>query len=328
MTHTVRFFSGADVGRALSVKEAIPLMREAFVQLSLQQACVPLRTRVEVPGHDGTVLYMPVYLPARELVAVKVVSLFRNNAAAGLPLIHALVVVNDARTGRPLAVLDGERLTAIRTAAAAGLATELLARRAARVAAIFGAGKQGRAQLEAVCAVRPIEQAYLFDPDSTRAAAFCREMSEKLSVRVALADGPATLRDADVICTATTSTTPVFAHQDVKPGAHINAIGAYKPAEREVPGETVRAARVVVDQREACLAEAGDILIPLHQGLITADHIHAELGEIAAGRKPGRQSDREITLFKSVGNAVQDAAAASRVLENAGKMGLGREVCL
>jgi len=224
--------------------------------------------------------------------------------------------------------MEGERLTAIRTAAAAGLATELLARRDASVAAIFGVGNQGRTQLEAVCAVRPIRQAFVFDPDLPRAAAFCCEMSGKLSIAVAVADSPRVLMDANVICTATTSPTPVFAHTDVKRGAHINAIGAYKPAEREIPEETVCASKVVVDQRAACLAEAGDILIPLKRGLITVEHIHAEIGEVAAGLKPGRLSADEITLFKSVGNAVQDAAAASRVLENATRLGLGTEVCL
>jgi ornithine cyclodeaminase/alanine dehydrogenase-like protein (mu-crystallin family) len=246
----------------------------------------------------------------------------------GLPLIHALVLLNDARTGRSIAVLDGEGLTAIRTAAAAGLATELLARREAEVAAIFGAGVQGRMQLEALCAVRPIAQAYVFDPDSQRAAAFCREMSEKLSLAVIAADSPAQLLNADVICTATTSSTPVFAHKDIRPGAHINAIGAYKPGEREIPEATVRAAKVVVDQREACLSEAGDIVIPIQQGLITPEHIHAEIGEIAAGRKTGRCSDTEITLFKSVGNAIQDAAVASQALERARTLGLGLEVRL
>ena len=328
MSQTLRFLSREDVERALTVKDAIPLVREAFVQLSSKRACVPLRTRIDVTERHGTVLYMPAYFPAREILAVKVVSLFKDNPAAGLPLIHALVVVNDARTGRPLAVMDGEALTAIRTAAASGLATELLARREAEVAAIFGAGVQGRTQLEAVCAVRPIARAYVFDPDAQRAAAFCREMGEKLSLAISAADSPEQLQNADVICTATTSSTPVFAHQDVKPGAHINAIGAYKPGEREIPEATVRVARIVVDQREACLAEAGDLVIPLAQGLITPDHLHAEIGEIAAGRKTGRGSDTEITLFKSVGNAIQDAAVASQALERARALGLGSEVRL
>jgi ornithine cyclodeaminase/alanine dehydrogenase-like protein (mu-crystallin family) len=326
MAEKLLFLSGEDVARAVSVKEAIPLMREAFAALSSKQACVPARTRIDVPAHDGTALYMPAYLAAREVLAVKVVTLFRNNPAAGLPLIQALVVVNDARTGRALAVMDGERLTAIRTAAASGLATELLARRDATVAAIFGAGIQGRVQLEAVCAVRSIRKAIVFDRDAERTAAFCKDMAKRLALEVAAADSPAALREADVICTATTAPEPVFVHADVKSGAHINAIGAYKPGEREIPEATVRAARVVADQREACLAEAGDIVIPLRAGVITADHIQAEIGEIATGARPGRGSETEITLFKSVGNAVQDAAVAAAVVEKAGALGLGVEV--
>ncbi|HEY3324667.1 MAG TPA: L-serine ammonia-lyase, iron-sulfur-dependent, subunit alpha [Planctomycetota bacterium] len=317
VSHSIRFFSAEDVTQLVSVKEAIPLVREAFIQLSSKKACVPLRTKIDVPAHDGTVLYMPAYLPGAELLVVKVVSLFSHNPAKGLPLIHALVMVNDASTGRPLAVMDGERLTAVRTAAASGVATDLLARRDAAVAAIFGAGVQGRAQLEAVCAVRTIRKAYVFDADAARAEAYCREMAEKLSLEVVAARSPSVLREVDVVCTVTTSRTPVFAHADVKPGAHINAIGAYKPAEREIPGETVCAARLVVDQRESCLAEAGDIVIPLRNGLITSEHISAEIGEIAAGQKPGRSSQNEITLFKSVGNAVQDAAVAAKVIEKA-----------
>ncbi len=328
MSQTLRFFSAEDVGRAVSVKEAIPLVREAFIQLSSHQVCVPLRTKIDVTSREGTVLYMPVYFPAREVLVVKVVSLFKNNLAGGLPLIHATVMVNDARTGCTIAVMDGERLTAIRTAAASALATDLLARPEAKVAAIFGAGVQGRAQLEALCAVRPIGKVYVFDRDLDRAEAFCREMGEKLLITLIAADSPSQLLHADVVCTVTTWPTPVFAHKNVKPGTHINALGAYKPNEREIPEDTVCAARLVVDQREACLSEAGDIVIPLKQGLITTDHIHAEIGEIAAGEKLGRCSDTEITLFKSVGNAIQDAAIAAQVLECADTLGLGTEVSM
>ncbi|MCY3021026.1 MAG: hypothetical protein NTW87_18585 [Planctomycetota bacterium] len=326
MTVALRFLSGADVDRALSMEQAIAAMREAFIQLSTGQAVAPLRAKTEIPSHNGTALYMPAYVPAHEVFGVKVVSLFKDNPAAGLPLIHALVMVFDAHNGRPVAVMDGERLTALRTGAASGLATDLLARRTAEIAAIFGAGTQARTQLRAVCAVRPIKQAYVFDKDRSRAEGFCREMNRTLSIPVVVADSQELLGRADVVCTATTSSTPVFRHGDLKPGAHINAVGAYKPTEREIPGETVRAATVVVDQRDACLAEAGDIAMPLKQGLITAGHIHAEIGEIAAKQKPGRTSDSEITLFKSVGNAVQDLAAASRILANARTMGLGTEV--
>jgi len=162
-----------------------------------------------------------------------------------------------------------------------------------------------------------------------QAAAYADEMSQRLSLPVEMASTPSeAARRADVICTATTASTPVFDDADVRPGTHINAVGAYTPQMQEIPAETVLRARVVIDHREASLAEAGDLLIPLEQGLMTDDHIHAELGEIAAGLKPGRASSEEVTLFKSVGVAVQDVAAASAVLEAARRLKLGTEVAL
>jgi len=246
-----------------------------------------------------------------------------------LPLIHALVVVVDAATGRPAAVMDGTYLTALRTGAVSGAATDLLSREDAQVAAVFGAGAQGRTQLEAVCAVRSIREAWVYDVVSEQAADYASEMSQRLSLPVRVADAPVeAVRQADVICTATTSSAPVFEDAYVRPGTHINAVGAYTPEMQEIPVETVQRAKVVIDHRAASLAEAGDLLIPLEQGLITEDHIYAELGQIAAGRKPGRASAEEITLFKSVGVAVQDVAAAGAVLEAARRQNLGIEVAL
>ncbi len=234
-----------------------------------------------------------------------------------------------ATTGAPAAVMDGTYLTALRTGAASGAATDLLARQDARRAAIFGAGVQGRTQLEAICVVRPIREAWVYDVSPERAVAFAIEMSHRLSLPVEAASTPAeAVSKADIICTATTSTSPVFDDADVRPGTHINAVGAYTPEMQEIPAETVLRARVVIDHRESSMAEAGDLLIPMRQGRMAEDHIHAELGEIAAGLKPGRASAEEITLFKSVGVAVQDAAAAGAVLAAAQEMGLGTEVAL
>jgi len=255
-------------------------------------------------------------------------TLYTNNPAQGLPLLRALILVMDAANGAPLAIMNGATVTAIRTGAASGAATDLLARKDAAVAAIFGAGTQGRAQLEGICAVRPIRQALIYDPNPQRAGDFALEMSERLSIPVRAAKLPAALREADIICCATSSAQPVFADKDVKAGAHINAIGSYKPQKREVPGETVQRARVFVDQKEHCLQEAGDLIIPLREGLIGEEHILAEIGEILSGKKPGRKSDSEITLFKSVGNAVQDLVAAAKILETAREMKLGVEVGL
>jgi alanine dehydrogenase len=326
---TMRILSREDVRRALPMRPAIEAMKRAFAQLSTGQANVPLRVPLQVPRHNGVTLFMPGYLGADDQMAIKIVSVFNDNPARGLPLIHALVVVVDATTGAPAAVMDGTYLTALRTGAASGAATDLLARRDAHTAAIFGAGAQARTQLEAVCAVRSIGEAWVYDVAPKQAATYADEMSRSLSLPVRVAGTPAeAVRQADVICTATTSAGPVFDDADVRPGTHINAVGAYTPQMQEVPVETVLRARVVIDQREASLAEAGDLLIPLQRGLMTQAHIYAELGEIAAGRKPGRATPEEITLFKSVGVAVQDVAAASAVLEAARRLNLGTEVAL
>jgi alanine dehydrogenase len=325
----IRILSRQDVRQALPMRQAIEAVKRAFAQLSTGQANVPLRVALDVPRHNGVTLFMPGYLSADDQMAVKIVSVFNDNPSQGLPLIHALVIVVDATTGSPTAVMDGAYLTALRTGAASGAATDLLARPDAHTAAIFGAGAQGRTQLEAVCAVRPIHQAWVYDVAPRQAAAYAEEMSQRLSLPVRVAETPAqAVCQADVICTATTATSPVFADADVPPGTHVNAVGAYTPHMQEVPPETVLRARVVIDHRESSLAEAGDLLIPIEQGLMTEDHIYAELGEIAAGSKPGRASPDEITLFKSVGVAVQDVAAAGAVLEAAQRLGLGAKIAL
>lgn len=325
---TIRILSREDVRQALDMKQAIALMRPAFIALSGGRAVAPVRATLSIPQHEARALFMPVYLPDLAQIGLKVVTVHPHNAAQGLPFIHALVMVTDAATGRPLAVMDGEHLTALRTGAGAGLATDLLARPDAAVVALFGAGVQARTQLEAVCAVRPIRRAYVFNRSRDHADAFAREMSARLALDVQVADDPAVLQEADVVCTATTSLAPVFAHAHLKPGVHINGIGSYRPDMAEIPPETVLAATVVVDHRPACLAEAGDLLQPLARGLITEAHIHAELGEVAAGRKTGRTADDEITFFKSVGNAVQDLAVGSHVVAVAAARNLGTEATL
>jgi alanine dehydrogenase len=325
----MRVLSQDDVRRALPMREAIEVVKEAFAQLSSGQADMPVRTVLEVGRHNGVTLFMPGYLSADDQMAVKIVSVFNDNPAQGLPLIHALVVVVDATTGAPAAAMDGTYLTALRTGAASGAATDLLAREDASAAAVFGAGAQGRTQLEAVCAVRPIEKALVYDLSVERAEAYAAEMAEQISIPVAVAGTPAeAVSQAHVICTATTATSPVFDDGDVRPGTHINAVGAYTPQMQEIPSQTILRAKVVIDHHESSMEEAGDLIIPMQEGLMTADHIYAELGEIAAGLEVGRTSPEEITFFKSVGVAVQDVAAASRVLDAARRLGLGTEVAL
>ncbi len=320
-----------EVRKSLPMNEAIQAMKQAYASLSDRRAVAPLRTRLPIPNSDALSLFMPAYVHAadNQALAVKAVSLFPTNPARGLAYIQAAVLVFDPQTGRAAALLEGSSLTAIRTGAAGGAAVDLLSRADSRIAAIFGAGAQGRTQLEAACTARKIETVYIFDPDMHKAGAFAEEMKGKgpipRDIRVASIPKEA-VEHADIICTATTSTKPVFDDKDLRAGTHISAVGSYTPEMQEVPAETVRRAKVVVDSYSASLEEAGDLLQPIRAGLFDESHIHAELGEIVLGRKPGRESNDEITYFKSVGVAVQDAMAAQVALENARKMNIGKEV--
>jgi ornithine cyclodeaminase/alanine dehydrogenase-like protein (mu-crystallin family) len=309
-----RWFTTEEIRKILRMPEAIEAVREAFAQLSSGLARVPRRTHLEIPEYRTTVLAMPAYLPRTKRVGLKLISLCEDNPANGLPLAQAVTIVMDAERGIPLAVMEAGYLTAVRTGAASGVATAALARRDACVAAVFGAGIQGRTQLEALAAVRPLRRALVFDVDPRAAAAFAEEMRKRLSIDVEPAASPEALREADIVSTATTSSEPVFRDEDLKPGVHINAVGSYKPHIREIPGATMARAGIYVDHRAACLEEAGDLIIPIREGLISEADIRAEIGEVVSGLKSGRRSEGEITVFKSVGTAVQDLAVADLVI--------------
>jgi alanine dehydrogenase len=320
-----------DVRKALPMRDAIEAMKSAYASLSDGRAVVPLRTRLLIPPHQGLSLFMPAYVQTEtsEALAVKIVSLFPQNPKRGLAYIQAAVLVLEADTGRPLALLEGSSLTAIRTGAGSGAAIDILARPNSRVLAVFGAGAQARTQAEAACTVREIQTVWVYDANAEQSKKFVAEMTGRgpIPKDVRVAKNPAqAVSDADIVCTATTSLTPVFSDHDLKRGAHISAIGSYTPEMQEVPAETIARARVVVDSISATLAETGDLVKPIQAGLITEKHIYAELGEIVLGRKAGRQSETEITYFKSVGVAVQDAMAAQLALKNAKDMKLGQEV--
>lgn len=310
------FIGEDEVRKRVSMREAIALMKEAFIALSSGEAIAPIRSQFDFCKPDGTALSMPGYLPHKHRYGIKIVMVRPENKTLNLPIIQGLMLVYDTSNGQLIGTVDAGALTALRTGAASGLATDLLARPDARIAAIFGAGIQGGTQLEAILAVRPIERVYIFDVDQVRCEAFCKEMVQAHGVDVLPATDPADLLHADVICTATTSSTPVFSHSMLKPGAHINGIGSFKPSMVEVPHDTVCAAKVIVDEREAALEEAGDLIVPIEKSLFKPEDIHAEIGEVAAGTATGRQTDQEITFFKSVGSAVQDIYVADYLLSN------------
>ncbi|MFL7838635.1 MAG: ornithine cyclodeaminase family protein [Candidatus Promineifilaceae bacterium] len=326
----LQVLSAADVVASLPMAEAIGGMKYAFAQLSTGRAEAPLRTHVATKN-IGSTLVMPAFLADSGDLAVKVVSVFPNNSQLGLPTIHALVLALDAEIGKPLALLEGSSLTAIRTGAVSGAATDLLARQDAQIVAIFGSGVQARTQLEAVCTVRDIQEVRVFSLLPAQAGQFAREMAGRGPIPPAITvakDANSAVKDADIICTATTSSTPVFDGQYLKPGAHVNGVGSFTPQMQENDLQTVKRSLVIVDSRAAALQEAGDLIIPLRAGDITPEHIAAELGELVAGIYPGRTSSSQITFFKSVGIAVQDAAAASIAISNARANGLGSTITL
>jgi len=319
----IRILTAADVRQALPMAEAIEVMRRAFGQLSANQAEVPLRTRLKTDA--GLVLLMPAFLKQSRELGFKLVSLWPDNPGKGLPAVVAMAMVLNPDTGQPTALLNGEALTAIRTGAAGGLAADLLARADARVVTVFGSGVQARSQLAAVREVRQIKEVRLMGlvPASVEDfAAEIRAWPNPPAVSVAGSRKDAVV-GADIIITATTATQPVFDGRDLSPGTHITGIGSYMPHMQEIDEVTVQYSKIVVDSVQACLAEAGDLIIPLKKHIISKLDIHGELGAIVNGAIPGRESREEITFFKSVGVAVQDAAAAAAVLRAAEAKNLG-----
>jgi ornithine cyclodeaminase/alanine dehydrogenase-like protein (mu-crystallin family) len=308
--------------------EAIALVRDAFRALSAGQAAAPLRTAVRIPEHDGVTLVMPGYVGASDALAVKVVSVRNRNPARGLPRVNALVLLVDPETGAPAAVMNGRYLTALRTGAASGVATDLLARPDATVLAVIGAGAQAREQIVAVAAVRPIRRVLVYARRPEGVRALMEDMGPRMATAVefvAAASADDAVREADVVCAATTSLTPVYDGAALRRGTHVNGVGSYRPDMRELDVTTLqRADRIVVDQRSAALEEAGELMAAIAEGAIRPDAV-AELGEIVAGTRPGREDADAITVFKSVGNAVQDAAVARAVWTRAVRMGLGGE---
>jgi ornithine cyclodeaminase len=326
----LRVLSAAAVREALPMNEAIAAMRQAFGQLSDGTAALPLRTSIPVPEAEGVALMMSARCNIPHGLGGKLVTVFPRNPAAGRPLVHAAVVLLAIETGEPVALLEGTALTALRTGAASGLATELLARKDAARVAIIGTGVQARTQLEAVCCVRPVKSVAVYSPDREGAARYAEEMAAVSGVPpdIRLTESVRdAVRDADVVCAATSSRTPVLTTDDVSPGVHINAVGSFTPEMQEIDPALVGGVRVVVDQRDASLAEAGEVIAAVDGGLLAAGDL-TELGEIVNGTAPGRSSPSEMTLFKSVGVAVQDLCAGSRAVERAKREGIGEVVDL
>jgi ornithine cyclodeaminase/alanine dehydrogenase-like protein (mu-crystallin family) len=305
----IRTIEAEELRRLVPIDRAIDALEVAFRDEDPSLAA-PLRSSLATPA--GTLLVMPA--AGGGGVGVKLVTLSEFNPPRGVPFLHAIYVLFDRETQRPEAVIDGTELTALRTAAVSGLATRYLARDAARRLVLFGAGAQAHAHLDAMIAVRPVEEVVVVSRSEGPAIALA-DRAEAMGLRAVVGTSEA-VAEADLVCTCTTSAVPVFDGRRLAAGAHVNAVGAYLPNEREVDAETVSRARVVVETREVAFAEAGDLLLPIGEGLIDRDHVRADLSEVVGGAGI-RTSDDDVTLFESVGMAFEDLVVARAALDEA-----------
>ncbi len=305
----VAVIDAGELARLLPMGAAIDALQAGFGAERLPEA--PLRSHVATGA--GTLYLMPAFGP--QGVGVKLVTLTEANPGRGEPFIHATYVLFDPDTQAPLATIDGGALTALRTAAVSGLATRFLARADARRLVLYGAGVQARSHLEAMCAVRPVEEVVVVSRGRARAEALVGEASAR-GLRASVG-APGAERDADLACTCTTSATPVVEGALLPDGVHVNAVGAYTTSTRELDGEAVRRSRVAVETREAAAAEAGDLVLAAEEGAIGPDHVLADLSEVVRGAVV-RTSDRDITLFKSVGIAFEDLIVARAAVDRVG----------
>ncbi len=316
-----------DVIKVLEMPDCIDVVEKAFVELASGTAVLPLRIPISPPG--GLSLYMPAYLKELGALACKVVTVYKDNPTKhNLPTVIGKVLLQDPVTGDVICIMDGGYLTAVRTGAASGVATKYLARKdVGQTAGIFGAGVQAKMQLWAVATVRKLNKAFVYDLSDDAVKGFIAEMSSKLNIEIEKTDSPDDmLAKSDIICTATSSATPIFDGNKVKPGTHINGIGSHTPNARELDTAIVKKSKFIADSYEACLKEAGDIMIPIEEGAIDKSHMFADLGEIVTGKKSARENNDEITLFKSNGLAIQDVATAKLVYDKAKAAGVGTDV--
>jgi ornithine cyclodeaminase/alanine dehydrogenase len=316
-----------DVMKVLDMAQCMEVVEKAFAELANGTAVLP--PRINLFTEEGLGLYMPAYLREMGALACKVVTSYVNNPVKHkFPTILGKVLLQDPATGDVICIMDGGYLTAVRTGAVSGVATRYLARQdRGQKVGIFGAGAQARTQLWAMTIARDIGKAYVYDVDDEAVERFIAEMAPRLQLDIVKASSPVqVLEEVDIICTATSSPTPLFDGSKVREGTHINGVGSHTPNARELGTAIIKRSKIIADSYDACLNEAGDIMLPIKEGAIDKSHLYAELGEVITGRKPGRTDSREITLFKSNGLAIQDVAAAKLVYDKAVQAGIGTSV--
>jgi alanine dehydrogenase len=320
----VLIINQSEVRRLLPMGECMAVMAEALSSLARGEAILPLRPIMWLPEKRGALALMPSYLGGIDAMGVKVITVFQGNHGTALDSHQGAVLLFEATHGRLLAMMDAASITAIRTAAVSGVATRLLARDDAQSLAILGSGVQATTHLAAMREARAITRVSVWSRNVEHATRFAQREGERHGITIRVAS---TVEDAvavaDIICTTTSAREPVLRGEWIAPGTHINAVGASVPSSRELDTTAVARARLYVDRRESALSEAGDFLMARSEGAIGDDHIVAEVGELLLGTAQGRQTDDEITLFKSLGLAIEDLAAAHHIYTKAVETQMG-----
>lgn len=311
---SIPFIDGEQVNKLLPMQECIGVMETMFRSLANKTAGQPLRSVMWLPERKGLLGMMPGYAIDNKVMGIKVISVFHGNRQLNLPSHQGMVMLLDADNGTPLAVFDAKEITAIRTAAASAVATKLLAREDSKVLAIIGSGEQAERHIEAVCSVRNIEQINLYSRHQHHAEVLADKIKASHNSNISVCHiAEACVKEADIICTVTSSSTPVIQYDWLRPGTHINAVGACTPHAQEIDAATMVNAKLFTDSYESVYNEPGDFLILFKEGLITKEHIIGEMAEVITRQKPGRESDKEITLFKSLGIAAEDIFSAHHI---------------
>ena len=321
--------SEADVRALLPMADLIEAMERALTEFSGGRVQQPLRTVLEIGDRKAFFGVMPGFVPASGALGTKLVTVFGTNAAIGLPTHLATIVLLEPATGAPCALLDGRYITEARTAAVSAVSARLLSRPDSKTMAIIGSGVQATSHLEALSLVRDVSEVRVWSPTPEHRERFARDAQVASGVRVhAVRSARDAVAGADLIVLVSSSREPVVESAWVKDGAHVCAVGACRPDQREMDTALVARGRVFVDSRTGAFAEAGDIVLPIKEGAFDANHIAGELGEVAAGSREGRTSASDVTIFKSLGMAVEDVVAAQMAFERAAERGLGRGVTL
>lgn len=321
---SLRIIDSNAVRQTLRMADCIDQMALAMRAVSNGEVTMPSRQVIALADGSGFLGLMPGSAQQPPAHGIKVLTICPRNAASGRPVIQGMLVVFDPETGAPAAVIDAATVTAIRTAAVSGLATRLLARAESRVLALIGSGVQAESHLEAMCAVRGITHVRVWNRTRATAEAFCEKHDGRFGCRVEPTDtATAAVAGADIVCTVTAAAEPVLRHDWITPGTHLNLVGSHDAHHREVDEALIARATLVVDHRGFAKTQAGEIVAALEAGIICANHIRAELGELVAQDTPQRRSPEEITVFKSLGLVAQDLYAAELVLRNAAAGGLG-----